>query len=146
MLKLLGLNTLVEMLALLTKENETLKKSLSDLEVVVADLETKVNDMEAPDFDPDDFVREDDINDRIESYINDNDIVSQSYVDDEIESRVSDKVEEAIGDLDLTDQVEEVVKEMDKASFGDTEELKTIVRGEVKSFMLNNVEVDFIVR
>ena len=124
MLKLLGINTLVETLALLTKENETLKKSLADLEVVVADLETKVSDMEAPDFDPDDFVREDDVNDRIESYVNDNDIVTQSYVDDEIESKVDAaienadidfKVEEAIDDLDIEEKVRDLFNDASPA-------------------------------
>jgi hypothetical protein len=149
--KLLGLNVLIEATVLLTEkvdaleaENAGLKKALADLEVVVADCETKVSDLE--DFDADAFVREDDVNDRIETYINDNDIVSQTYVDDEIESKVSDAVESAVEDIDLTDKVKEVVDDMDKASFADTEELEGIVRKEVKSFMLNSVKIDFIVR
>ena len=119
-MKLLGLNTLVAEVVRLKKENEELKKSL-------AELTEKVDEMEIPDFDADDFVREDDVNDRIESYINDNDIATQSYVDDEIESKVSDAVESAVEDIDLTEKVKEVVDDMDKASFGDTEELKAIV-------------------
>ena len=117
-INLLGLNTLVAEVVRLKKENEELKKSL-------AELTEKVDEIETPDMD--NYVSEDDINDRIESYINDNDIVSQSYVDDEIESKVSDKVEEAVEELDIEDKVKEVVDEMDKASFGDTEELKAIV-------------------
>ena len=119
-MKLLGLDTLVTTVLTLRKENEELKKSL-------AELTEKVDEMEIPDFDADDFVREDDVNDRIESYLNDNDYATQSYVDDEIESKVSDAVESAVEDIDLTDKVKEVVEEMDKASFGDTEELKAIV-------------------
>ena len=119
-MKLLGLDTLVTTVLTLRKENEELKKSL-------AELTEKVDEMEIPDFDADDFVREDDVNDRIESYLNDNDYASQSYVDDEIESKVSDAVESAVEDIDLTEKVKEVVDDMDKASFGDTEEIKTIV-------------------
>jgi BMFP domain-containing protein YqiC len=137
MLKLLGLESLVTAILTLRKENEELKKSL-------ADLETKVDEIEIPD--ADDFVREDDVNDRIESYLNDNDYCSSSYVDDEIESKVSEKVEEAIEekdfdeiisdkveeamktvDAELEDKVKEVVADMDKASFGDTEEIESAV-------------------
>ena len=118
MLKLLGLESLVTAILTLRKENEELKKSL-------ADLETKVDEIEIPD--ADDFVREDDVNDRIESYLNDNDYCSSSYVDDEIESKVSEKVEEAIEELDIEEKVKEVVDDMDKASFGDTEEIESAV-------------------
>lgn len=117
-LKLLGLETLVAVVTSLRKENEELKKSL-------AELNEKIDGME--EFDSDQFVSEEDINDRIESYLNDNDYVTSSYVDDEIESRVSDKVEEAVEDLDLEDKVKEVVADMDKASFGDTEEIEQAV-------------------
>jgi len=142
-MKLLGLDTLVcsiELsLELLRKENEELKKSL-------AELTEKVDEIEIPDIDADDFVREDDINDRVESYLNDNDYVSSSYVDDEVESKVSDKVEEAIEELDLSDKVKEVVDDMDKASFGDTEELTNIVKKVVKKFVLDSVDVRIEVR
>ena len=120
--KLLGLESLVNTVLTLRKENEELKKSL-------AELSEKVDEIETPDMD--NYVSEDDINDRIESYLNDNDYVSSSYVDDEIESKVSDavdeKVTEAIDDLDLESKVKEVVAEMDKASFGDTEEIEQAV-------------------
>jgi phage shock protein A len=106
LIKWLGLNGLASTLTALRKENEGLKKSLADLEVVVADLETKVNDIEQPDMS--DYVSEDEINDRIESYCNDNDIVSASYVDDEIESKVSEKVEEAIDDYGIEEKVRDL--------------------------------------
>lgn len=133
-MKLLGLESLVTTVLTLRKENEELKKSL-------AELTEKVDEMEIPDFDADDFVREDDVNDRIESYLNDNDYASQSYVDDEIESKVSDAVESAVEDIDLTEKVKEVVDDMDKASFGDTEELETLIKKEVKRFVLHSVDV-----
>jgi hypothetical protein len=118
-INLLGLNTLVAEVVRLKKENEELKKSL-------AELTEKVDEIETPDMD--NYISEDDINDRIESYLNDNDYVTQSYCDDEIESKVSDAVESAVEDIDLTEKVKEVVDEMDKPSFADTEELKDIVR------------------
>ena len=123
-MKLLGLNTLVDELALLKKQNEELKTKIENLENVV-------EEMEIPDFDADDFVREDDVNDRIESYLNDNDYVTKDYLEGEIEDKVSDKVEEAIEEIDLEDKVKEVVDDMDKASFGDTEEIKSEVSKQV---------------
>ena len=123
-INLLGLESLVTAVLTLRKENEELKKSL-------AELTEKVDEMEIPDFDADDFVREDDVNDRIESYLNDNDYASQSYVDNEIESKVSDAVESAVEDIDLTEKVKEVVDDMDKASFGDTEEIQSEVSKQV---------------
>jgi len=132
-LKLLGLETLASEVLTLRKENEELKAYQKDLTMTqeglrasLDELTEKVDEIESPDLD--EYVREDDINDRIESYINDNDIVSQSYVDDEIESKVSDAVESAIEDLDLEDKVKEVVADMDKASFGDKEELKELIK------------------
>ena len=122
--KLLGLESLVTAVLTLRKENEELKKSLAEL------TETeKVDGME--EFDADDFVREDDVNDRIESYINDNDIVSQSYVDDEIESKVSDKVEEAIEDLDIDEKVRDLFNDASPAPMSE-EDIKKEVAEAVK--------------
>lgn len=132
-MKLLGLNTLVEDIAYLKEtlsnveaENENLKKTL-------ADLNEKVDEIE--EFDADDFVREDDINDRIESYINDNDIVSQSYVDDEIESKVSDaiddadidsKIESAIEDLDIDEKVRDLFNDASPAPMSEDDIRKEV--------------------
>lgn len=112
-MKLLGLDTLVcsiELsLELLRKENEELKTKIENLE-------NEVSELESPDLD--EYVREDDVNDRIESYLNDNDFITQSYCDDEIESKVSDaiddadidsKIESAIEDLDLDEKVRELL-------------------------------------
>ena len=121
-INLLGLDTLVTAVLTLRKENEELKTKIENLENVVEEIESP---------DMDNYVSEDDVNDRIESYLNDNDYVTQSYCDDEIETKVSDavdeKVTEAIDDLDLESKVKEVVAEMDKASFGDTEEIEQAV-------------------
>lgn len=126
---MLGLESLVTELALLKKQNEEFTNRIKHLDDEVNALEErvqeKIDEIETPDMD--DFVREDDVNDRIESYLNDNDYVTQSYCDDEIETKVSDAVESAIDDLDIEDKVKEVVSEMDKASFGDTEEIEQAV-------------------
>lgn len=130
--KLLGLESLVTEVASLRKENEELLSYQKDLTMAqeglrasLDELTEKVEEIEIPDLD--DYVREDDVNDRIESYLNDNDYVTQSYCDDEIETKVSDAVESAIDDLDIEDKVKDVVSEMDKASFGDTEEIEKAV-------------------
>ena len=128
-MKLLGLESLVTELNLLKKQNEEFTNRIKHLDDEVNALEErvqeKIDEIETPDMD--NYVSEDDINDRIESFMNDNEYVTSSYVDDEIESKVSDKVEEAVEELDIEDKVKEVVDEMDKASFGDTEEIKAIV-------------------
>lgn len=127
--KMLGLDTLVSEIAELKKFQRDLATAQEGLSAKVDEVSEAVEAVE--DFDADDFVREDDVNDRIESYLNDNDYVTQSYCDDEIETKVSDavdeKVTEAIDDLDLESKVKEVVAEMDKASFGDTEEIEQAV-------------------
>ena len=135
-MKLLGLESLVYELNTLKNEVLVLADENKELKTKIENLENEVSEFEIPDFDADDFVREDDVNDRIESYLNDNDYVTQSYCDDEIESKVceivDEKVDEAveikIEDLDLESKVKKVFNEMDKASFGDTEELRSIVR------------------
>lgn len=122
-MKLLGLESLVSEILTLRKENEELKAYQKDLTMAqeglrasLDELTEQVEEIESPDLD--EYVREDDINDRIESYINDNDIVSQSYCDDEIETKVSDaiddadidsKIESAIEDLDLDEKVRELL-------------------------------------
>lgn len=135
-MKLLGIdNDIVAInyhIELLRKENEELKKSL-------AELDEKVEEIEVPDMD--DYVAHSDLDDNIESYLNNNDYATQSYVDDEIESKVSDSVDEKIDDLDLTDKVEEVVKDMDKASFGDTQELKDEITRQLRVMFMDELEI-----
>lgn len=118
-MKLLGLESLVTEIASLRKENENLNKAL-------ADLNEKVEEIEIPEFDADDFVREDDVNDRIESYLNDNEYVSSSYVDDEIESKVSEKVEEAIDDLDIDEKVRDLFNDASPAPMSEDDIKKEV--------------------
>lgn len=152
LLKILGLSDLDAQMLILVLDNARLEKAVKDLTDEVNAIEERVTEkleeVETPDMD--EYVLHSDLDDNIESYLNNNDYVTTSYVDDEIESKVEDAVDEkistAIDELDITVKVEDAVKEMDKASFGDTEELEGIVRKEVKSFMLNSVKIDFIVR
>lgn len=110
-MKLLGLDTLVQavdfQVLMLRKENEELQKQIKDLTDEVNAFEEKLDEMEVPDMD--DFVREDDVNDRIESYLNDNDYITSSYCDDEIQS----KVESAIEDADIDSKIESAIEELD---------------------------------
>lgn len=115
-MKLLGLDTLVSEIAELKKFQRDLATAQEGLSAKVDEVSEAVEAVE--DFDADDFVREDDVNDRIESYLNDNDYVTQSYCDDEIETKVSDaiddadidsKIESAIEDLDLDEKVRELL-------------------------------------
>lgn len=152
LLKILGLSDLDSQLVILLMDNARLEKAVKDLTDEVNAIEERVTEKldEAESPDMDDYVLHSDLDDNIESYLNNNDYVTTSYVDDEIESKVEDavdeKIETAIEELDVTVKVDDAVKAMDKASFGDTEELEGIVRKEVKSFMLNSVKIDFIVR
>lgn len=149
-IKLLGLDTLIQAVDFqvlsIRKENEELKEQVKELKEKMADLceftaglptqqsiiETveKVAEMEdTPDLD--DYVREDDINDRIESYLTDNDYVSASYVDDEIESKVSEKVEEAIEDAGIEEQVRDLFNDASPAPMS-KEEIQNEIKESTK--------------
>lgn len=125
-MKLLGLESLVTTVLTLRKENEELKKSL-------AELSEKVDEIETPDMD--NYVSEDDINDRIESYLNDNDYVTQSYCGDEIETKVSDaiddadidsKIESAIEDLDIDEKVRDLFNDASPAPMSEDDIKKEV--------------------
>jgi len=142
----LGLNDLALTLTTVRKDFVTLEEKvgtlsiesepdLSDVESRLDDLEEKVNDI-----DPDDFVRSNDLDDQIDSWMSNSDFVNEDRVTELIEEQteelsdnLEEKVAEAVEEIDLTDKVEEVVKKMDKASFGDTEELKAIVTEVLKT-------------
>lgn len=110
-MKLLGLESLVTDIAYLKETLDNVEAKNTELEKSLAELTEKVEAVE--DFDADDFVREDDVNDRIESYLNDNDYITQSYCDDEIETKVSDAVESAIDDADIDSKIESAIEDLD---------------------------------
>jgi uncharacterized membrane-anchored protein YjiN (DUF445 family) len=134
--KLLGLESLVTAVLTLRKENEELKAYQKDLTMAqeglsakVDEVSEKVDEIDAPDMD--NYVSEDDINDRIESYLNDNDYITQSYCDDEIESKVSDAVESAVEDLDIDERVRDLFNDASPAPMSE-EDIKKEVAEAVK--------------
>jgi hypothetical protein len=102
-MKLLGLNTLVTELALLKKQNEELKTKIENLENVVEEIE--IPDM-------DDYVLHSDLDDNIESYLNNNDYATRDWVTDEINDQIdTDRiVEECVEKLE--DDIEEKVRDL----------------------------------
>ena len=148
-MKLLGLDTLIcsvdYSVELLRKENEELKNQVKDLLMAQEGLKAgldevteKVDGLE--EFDSSQFVSEDDINDRIESYMNDNEYVTSSYVDDEIESKVSDKVEEAIEDLDIDEKVRDLFNDASPAPMSE-QEIKDEITRSLRAMFLDELEV-----
>ena len=127
-MKLLGLDTLVAEVAELKAYQKDLTMAQEGLSAKVDEISENVEAVE--DFDADDFVREDDVNDRIESYLNDNDYVTQSYCDDEIETKVSDavdeKVTEAIDDLDIEEKVRDLFNDASPAPMSEDDIKKEV--------------------
>ncbi len=149
---MLGLESLVTELAMLKKQNEEFTNRIKHLDDEVNALEErvqeKIDEIEIPDMD--DFVREDDVNDRIETYINDNDIVSQSYVDDEIQSKVDEaiedadidsKIESAIEDLDIEEKVRDLFNDASPAPMSE-QEIKDEITRTLRAMFLDGVAVE----
>lgn len=129
MLKLLGLETLAKEIAELKKFQRDLATAQEGLSAKVDEVSEKVEAVE--DFDAEEFVREDDVNDRIESYLYDNDYATQSYCDDEIESKVSDAVESAIEDAGIEEKVRDLFNDASPAPMS-VEDIKKEVAEAVK--------------
>jgi len=142
----LGINALALTLTTVRKDFVTLEEKVGTLSIEsepdLSDVESRLDDLEEKvgDIDPDDFVRSNDLDDQIDSWMSNSDFVNEDRVTELIEEQteelsdnLEEKVAEAIEETDLTDKVEEVVKKMDKASFGDTEELKAIVTEVLKT-------------
>lgn len=121
-LKWLGLNDL----ALNTKirinnleaENASLRKELDELT-------EKVNEMEEPDMS--DYITESDINDRIETYCNDYDIPNKDWIEGEIE----DKVQEAIDNAGIEEQVRDLFNDASPSPMSEAD-IKKEVQEQVK--------------
>ena len=122
LLKLLGLNTLVSELNTLKNEVLVLADENKELKKSLAEVTEKVDEIEIPDMD--DYVANCDLDDNIESYLNNNDYATQSYCDEEIESKVSDaiddadidaKVESAIEDIDIEEKVRDLFNDASPA-------------------------------
>lgn len=126
-MKLLGLDTLIE------NEISKLRKDYLDCCVRLGELETQMEEIEIPDMD--DYVASCDLDDNIESYLNNNDYATTSYVDDEIETKVSDaiddadidsKIESAIEDLDIDEKVRDLFNDASPAPMSEDDIKKEV--------------------
>lgn len=128
-MKLLGLETLVTELAELKKFQRDLATAQEGLSAKVDEVSEKVDEIETPDMD--DYVAHCDLDDNIESYLNNNDYATHSYVDDEVESKVDDAVESAIEDLDIDEKVRDLFNDASPAPMSE-EDIKKEVSEAVK--------------
>ena len=130
-MKWLGLNTLAETVADMASYTSQLPaaEEINKLLERVKELEEKVNDLEEPDLS--DYVREDDINDRIESYCNDYDIPNKEWVESEIEEKIEDKVQEAIDNAGIEEQVRDLFNDASPSPMSE-EDIKKEVQEQVK--------------
>lgn len=119
LIKWLGLDTL-------TAEVETLKAKNAYLSETLDNIEAKVNDLEEPDMS--DYVREDDINDRIDTYCNDYDIPNKIWIEGEID----DKVKEAIEEAGIEEQVRDLFNDASPSPMSE-EDIKAEIAEQVKS-------------
>jgi uncharacterized protein YoxC len=113
-MKLLGLNTLVEEFDLLKKQNEEFANRVKHLDDEVNALEEKVDEIEIPDMD--DYVASCDLDDNIESYLNNNDYATQCWVEENVQEAVENHVDtESITESVLekvNDDIEEKVRDL----------------------------------
>lgn len=100
-MKWLGLNDLAETVADMAsytsqlpaaEEINKLLERVEELESQVAALEVQIEGMEEPDMS--DYVREDEVEDRIETYCNDNEIPCGDWLSSELQDKVQEAVEE----------------------------------------------------
>lgn len=118
LMKWLGLDTL-------TAEVETLKAKNAYLSETLDNMEAKVSEIEEPDLS--DYVREDEINDRIESYCNDYDIPNKDW----IEGEIGDKVQEAIDNAGIEEQVRDLFNDASPSPMSEAD-IKKEVQEQVK--------------
>ncbi len=152
-IKMLGLESLVTEIDLLknevhilTDEVAELSKFKKDLAMAQEGLSAKVDEVAEKvdgmeEFDADDFVREDDVNDRIESYLNDNDYITSAYCDDEIQS----KVREAIDDEGIEEKVRDLFNDASPSPMT-SDDIKKEVREEVRDVMKNGIRMQIDIR
>jgi len=112
---MLGLESLVTELAMLKKQNEEFTNRIKHLDDEVNALEErvqeKIDEIEIPDMD--DYVHSSDLDNNIESYLNDNDYATTSYVGEEIESKVDVAVACAVEDADIDSKIESAIEDLD---------------------------------
>jgi hypothetical protein len=106
-LKLLGLSTLAEEIAELKKFQRDLAVAQEGLSAKVDEVSEKVDEVEIPDMD--DYVLHSDLDDNIESYLNNNDYATQCWVEENVAEAVEDNID--------TDSIaEDVLEKVNDAS------------------------------
>lgn len=131
-MKLLGLNTLVTELAELKKFQRDLATAQEGLSAKVDEVSEKVDEIEIPDMD--DYVLHCDLDDNIESYLNNNDYATQSYVDDKFDEIDTDSIAEQVlesVDSDLEEKVRDLFNDASPAPMG-VDDIKKEVSEAVK--------------
>jgi hypothetical protein len=113
-MKLLGLNTLAEEIAELKKFQRDLATAQEGLSAKVDEVTEKVDEIEIPDMD--EYVQSSDLDDNIESYLNNNDYATQCWVEENVQEAVENHVDtEAITESVLekvNDDIEERVRDL----------------------------------
>jgi hypothetical protein len=113
-MKLLGLNTLAEEIAELKKFQRDLATAQEGLSAKVDEVTEKVDEIEIPDMD--DYVNHSDLDDNIESYLNNNDYATQCWVEENVQEAVENHVDtESIAESVLekvNDDIEERVRDL----------------------------------
>lgn len=113
-MKLLGLNTLAEEIAELKKFQRDLATAQEGLSAKVDEVTEKVDDIEIPDMD--DYVAHSDLDDNIESYLNNNDYATQCWVEENVAEAVENNIDtDSIADDVLekvNDDIEECVRKV----------------------------------
>ena len=155
-IKMLGLESLVTELAMLKKQNEEFTNRIKHLDDEVNALEErvqeKIDEIEIPDMD--DYVHSSDLDNNIESYLNDNDYATTSYVGEEIESKVDvavacavedadidSKIESAIEDLDIEEKVRDLFNDASPAPMSE-QEIKDEITRTLRAMFLDGVAVE----
>jgi hypothetical protein len=113
-MKLLGLNTLAEEIAELKKFQRDLATAQEGLSAKVDEVTEKVDEIEIPDMD--DYVQTSDLDDNIESYLNNNDYATQCWVEENVAEAVENNIDtDSIADdvlEKINDDIEEKVRDL----------------------------------
>ena len=116
-MKLLGLNTLAVELDLLKKQNEESQKQIKDLTDEVNAFEEKLGEIEIPDMD--DYVLNSDLDNDIESYLNNNDYATQCWVEENVNEAIENNIDtDSIAD-DVLEKVNDDLEEKVRDLFND---------------------------
>lgn len=116
-LKLLGLSTLAEEIAELKKFQRDLATAQEGLSAKVDEVSEKVDEIEIPDID--NYVLSSDLENEIESYLNNNDYATQCWVEENVAEAVENNIDtESIAD-DVLEKVKDDIEEKVRDLFND---------------------------